>query len=192
MNSDAAAVADVMGGSNILGRQVATMRDLDDAVREGIPKRALDRVLMAIAPPGNGPTTGVQLRNKIVPRATYQKADRLNLHASETTERLARLYVLALSAFQDSNGAARFLGNEHPELNNRVPLEVALTEVGGREVEEVIERGLHGLSGLKPRNELRCQHLGTNAINFEKVRVERQHGRACPGGGRRNPDVVGR
>lgn len=32
-----------------------------------------------------------------------------------------------------------------PELNNRVPLEVALTEVGGREVEKVIERGLHGL-----------------------------------------------
>ena len=145
MNSDVAAIADVMGGAGMLGRQVATMRDLDDAVREGIPKRALDRVIMLIAPPGNGPLTGVQLRNKIVPRATYHRADRLNLQVSETIERLARLYVLAMSAFQDSNDAARFLANEHPELNNRVPLEVALTEVGGREVEEVIERGLHGL-----------------------------------------------
>ena len=50
-----------------------------------------------------------------------------------------------MSAFQESNDAARFLANEHPELNNRVPLEVALTEVGGCEVEEVVERGLHGL-----------------------------------------------
>ena len=54
MNSDVAAIADVMGGASMLGRQVATMRDLDDAVREGIPKRALDRVIMLIAPPGNG------------------------------------------------------------------------------------------------------------------------------------------
>ena len=145
MSSDPVAIADVMGGPSILGRQVATMDDLDDAVREGIPKRALDRVIMLIAPPGTGPTTGVQLRNKIVPTATYRKADRLNLQVSETIERLARLYVLALSAFQHSNGAVRFLANEHPELNNRVPLDVALTEVGGREVEEVIERGLHGL-----------------------------------------------
>jgi uncharacterized protein (DUF2384 family) len=33
----------------------------------------------------------------------------------------------------------------HPELDNRVPFDVALTEIGGREVEDVIERGLHGL-----------------------------------------------
>ena len=35
-----------------------------------------------------------QLRNKIVPRATYQRAKRLNLQVSETTEHLARLYAL--------------------------------------------------------------------------------------------------
>ena len=60
MNPDAAVIADVMGGPGILGWQVATMRDLDDAVREGIPKRALDRVIPLIAPPGNGSTTGVR------------------------------------------------------------------------------------------------------------------------------------
>ena len=145
MNLDAGAIAAVLGGPQVLGRQVATVRDLDDAVREGIPKRSLDRVIMLIVPHGIGATTGARLRNKIVPRATYQRADRLNLQVSETTERLARLYALALFAFQDSDQAARFLANPHPELDDRVPCEVALTEVGGREVEEIIERGLHGL-----------------------------------------------
>ena len=100
---------------------------------------------MLIAPRSVGTTTSSRLRNKIVPRATYQRADRLSLQVSETTERLARLYALAMFAFQDADQAARFLANPHPELDDRLPCEVALTEVGGREVEEVIERGLHGL-----------------------------------------------
>jgi uncharacterized protein (DUF2384 family) len=33
----------------------------------------------------------------------------------------------------------------HPELENRPPFDVALTETGGRLVEEVIEQALHGL-----------------------------------------------
>ena len=63
----------------------------------------------------------------------------------ETTERLARLYALAATAFADGGAAARFMLTPHPELDDRTPFDVALTEVGGREVEEVIERGLHGL-----------------------------------------------
>jgi len=145
VNLDASVIAAVLGGPQVLGRKVATARDLDDAVREGIPKRSLDRVIMLIAPRGVGATTGPRLRNKIVPRATYQRAGRLNRQVSQTTERLARLYALAMFAFQDADQAARFLANRHPELDDRVPCEVALTEVGGREVEEVIERGLHGL-----------------------------------------------
>ena len=58
---------------------------------------------------------------------------------------MARLYAMALSAFEDSDAAARFLTTPHDELEGRTPFDVALTEIGGREVEEVIERGLHGL-----------------------------------------------
>ena len=61
------------------------------------------------------------------------------------TERLARLYALACQAFGNPPAATRFMMTPHPELSGRTPFHVALTEVGGREVEEVIERGLHGL-----------------------------------------------
>ncbi len=61
------------------------------------------------------------------------------------TERLARLYALAAQAFGSPPAAARFMMTPHPELSGRTPFDVALTGVGGREVEEVIERGLHGL-----------------------------------------------
>lgn len=121
------------------------MRELEGIVRAGIPKGALDAFIARLTSSQPTADATVQLRNKIVPRATYQRVARLNLQVSETTERLARLYALALAVFEDPGTAARFLMTEHPELDGRIPFDVALTEIGGREVEEVIARGLHGL-----------------------------------------------
>jgi len=145
MSIPAEKIAEALGGLPVLGQPVRNLRDLEDIVHSGIPKSALDTVIVALVAPHHGIATKVSLRNKIVPRATYQRTERLNLQASETTERLARLYALALSAFEDGDAAARFFTTPHDELEGRTPFDVALTEVGGREVEEVIERGLHGL-----------------------------------------------
>lgn len=138
-------IAEVLGGRRVLGRTVRSMRELDVIVRDGMPKTALDTLLDTLTAAFNGADMSVTLRNKIVPRATYQRVDRFNLQVSETTERLARLYALALSVFEDPGAATRFLMSSHPELENRSPFDAALTEIGGREVEEIIERGLHGL-----------------------------------------------
>lgn len=147
MGIPAAEVATVLGGRGVLGRRVQDGRDLDELIREGVPKPALERLVSLLSEPmsGDGATLRIRLRNKIVPRATYQRVERFNLQVSETTERLARLYALASQAFGNPPAAARFMMTPHPELSGRTPFDVALTEVGGREVEEVIERGLHGL-----------------------------------------------
>lgn len=145
MSATANSIASVLGGRRVLGRNVRTMRDLDGIVRDGMPRSALDMLVLKLATPHGGTDPTVRLRNKIVPRATYQRAERLNLQVSETTERLARLYAMALSAFEDETAATHFLMNAHPELDGQTPFEVALTEIGGRQVEEIIERGLHGL-----------------------------------------------
>ena len=144
MSVAAEQIAKVLGGRRVLGRRVTSMRELDDIVREGMPKTALDTFIDALGRSQYG-EFAVQLRNKIVPRATYNRVDRFNLQVSETTERMARLYAMALAVFDEPEAAARFMANTHPELDNRTPFEAALTEIGGREVEEVIERGLHGL-----------------------------------------------
>lgn len=144
MGVSAKEIAKVLGGRRVLGRTVRNMRELETIVRDGMPKGALDTFIASLTTPSLGDLS-VSLRNKIVPRATYQRVDRFNLQVGETTERLARLYALLLSVFDDRTAATRFLMNPHPELDNRTPFDVALTEIGGREVEEVIERGLHGL-----------------------------------------------
>ena len=86
-----------------------------------------------------------RLRNRIVPRASFQRSKILSTVHSATTERLARITALTHSVWEDEAKARRFLWTEHPELDHRKPIEVALTELGAREVEEVIQRGLHGM-----------------------------------------------
>ena len=144
MSVAAEQIANVLGGRRVLGRRVTSMRELDDLVREGMPKGALDTLVDTLGASKYG-EFAIRLRNQIVPRTTYKRVERFNLQVSETTERMARLYSMALSVFEDAEAAAGFMANPHPELGDRVPFEAALTEIGGREVEEVIERGLHGL-----------------------------------------------
>ncbi len=137
-------IANVLGGPPILGRRVTNMRELDEVVRAGMPKSALDTFIEALRT-AQDDDFAIRLRNRIVPRTTYKRVDRFNLQVSETTERMARLYAMTLAVFEEPAAAIRFLAGAHPELGDRAPFEVALTEIGGREVEEVIERGLHGL-----------------------------------------------
>lgn len=134
-------VVELLGGQKSLGRRVQTLADLDAAVHAGLPRAALDHFLEFAAPPAER----ARLRNRIVPRASYQRLRRLNPTHSATTERLARIGAFVRWVWEDDEKAREFLWKPHPELGGRRPIEAALTELGAREVEEVIQRGLHGL-----------------------------------------------
>jgi hypothetical protein len=59
--------------------------------------------------------------------------------------RVVTLYAMLQHVLKSSEDAVRFLISRHPELNTMTPLEAALTTNGGKNVIEVISRGLHGL-----------------------------------------------
>lgn len=144
MGISAKHIAAVLGGTKSLGKRVLTMRDLEAVVADGLPKTALDTLINEFGQHYTERSAN-DMRYQIVPRATYLRVDRFNLQTSETIERIARLYAIALDAFIDPAAATRFMMVAHPELEQRSPFETAMTELGGRAVEEVIERGLHGL-----------------------------------------------
>ena len=54
------------------------MRELDDIVREGMPKSALDTFIAVLGAAHYG-EYAMKLRNQIVPRSTYKRVDRFNL-----------------------------------------------------------------------------------------------------------------
>lgn len=143
MNIPANRIASILGGRKNLGRSISSFQDLEALVGHGIPKPALDNLLLPFSK--HSSFSESELRHKIVPPATYKRSDKFNLQTSETIERIARLFAIASEAFGDEQAAARFLLSSHSELGDRSPFEAALTEIGGRSVEEIIEKGLHGL-----------------------------------------------
>ena len=80
--------------------------------------------------------------NRIVPRATRQRRARLKREEGEAVLRVASIMALAVYVWGEEAGAAEFLTHPHPMLRGAIPIEMALSEVGVRHVEDILW-GLH-------------------------------------------------
>ena len=135
-------VADILGGRSVLRRTVRTWRDLERAVREGLPRRALQSVARRVIAPGASVSAFVY---GVVPPATFKRRARLTHEESERTERLARIAALAEQLWRNPQEARAFLNRPHPLLDDDTPLAVARTELGARRVERLLNDIEHGL-----------------------------------------------
>jgi putative toxin-antitoxin system antitoxin component (TIGR02293 family) len=136
-------IADVLGGEPILRRRLGSLAALNDAVAEGLPKGALRQTAGRIFA---GKIEQRQLMNRIVPEATFKRRrDRLSAAESERTERMARVVANAEYVWGDRDDARRFLTTPHPALRRRRPIDAAMTELGARQVEEILGKIFHGL-----------------------------------------------
>jgi putative toxin-antitoxin system antitoxin component (TIGR02293 family) len=88
-----------------------------------------------------------EFQQMIVPRATWKRREKL-LSALESAkiERLARVVAMAIETWDGNQADAReWLWTPHPELDNRPPVLVAMTELGARRVEQVLAGITYGL-----------------------------------------------
>ena len=135
-------IANVMGGRAILRRRVHSIRDLERTVARGLPKRAL-RNTVERALTNKADARRVMFR--LVPEATFKRRVRLSPAESERTERLARVIAAAEYAWNNQEDAREWLARRHTELGRRSPLETAMTELGARQVEELLDRLVYGI-----------------------------------------------
>jgi putative toxin-antitoxin system antitoxin component (TIGR02293 family) len=140
---EAKRIAEVMGGRSVLGKAVSSIEDLEEIVGEGLPKTALRvtvRRVFLLAREAN------RYLYRIVPEATYKRrTGKLRVVESERTERLARVIAAAEGVWDDQNDAREWLTRPHPELGDRTPIDCALTELGARQVESLLDRLQYGL-----------------------------------------------
>jgi putative toxin-antitoxin system antitoxin component (TIGR02293 family) len=136
-------IAAVLGGPKALGRRVRSVRELAEAVEQGLPKVALRNAAARILPDA---VERRQLIYRIIPEATYKRRrDRLSPAESERTERLARVIATAEYVWDEPLDTHRFLTAPHPQLGGKTPIAAALTELGARQVEQILEKILFGL-----------------------------------------------
>ena len=132
-------IAEILG----LGASVRTVGELELAVSEGLPKRALERLSARLYEDRRSASA---YKFKVVPQATWKRRNkRLSVDESEMTERLARVLAAAEYVWDDREKAREWMSKPHRELNGQTPLEVARTELGARRVEDLLDKLYFGL-----------------------------------------------
>jgi putative toxin-antitoxin system antitoxin component (TIGR02293 family) len=113
------------------------------SMSDGIPSRAV-RVLE-----GSGVTRD-DIR-QIIPDRTLERriaqGENLKLEEADGLARLVRVVSLARRVFEDDNLADEWLRTPNPALDDLIPIQMARTDLGGREVEAVLMRLEHGVFG---------------------------------------------
>lgn len=133
---DIRGVARILGGRSVLKRDVHSLAELQQVVSAGLPVQSLNLTAEYI---GGTPRDVSRLKDRLVPPATRKRRKSvLKADESERVERLARMMAIAEEVWEDRDTAREFLRTPHPLLGDRPPLELARTELGARQVEELL------------------------------------------------------
>lgn len=134
----------VHGYVSLLGLRTFEAAQLHRRVREGLSYEAFERLRRVLDLPASRTAELLQIpartlaRRKIAKRFQPEESDRLI--------RLTRLVGLALQLFEgDLEGTRLWLTTPQTALADQAPIEFATTEIGAREVENLIGRLEHGI-----------------------------------------------
>ena len=141
-----AAVLDPGKIAKILGLQqsVASVEGLEQQVEAGLPKATLATVARHVY--GTSPEAAA-LMLRVIPAATFhRRTEGLKPQEGERVERLARVIATAEHVWGSADDARAFLSTGHAMLGGKRPIEVALTELGARRVENLLWSLFYGVA----------------------------------------------
>jgi putative toxin-antitoxin system antitoxin component (TIGR02293 family) len=108
---------------------------------QGIAPAAVKRLI-------DSGTLGAKQVYRVVPQRTFnRRLDRgepLKVSESDAIARLLRVTELARRIFRDNEFARQYLNLPNPVLNNNIPIEMAMTDAGARDVEYALLRFANG------------------------------------------------
>lgn len=138
--------ADLLG---VKSPKVNSLQELRKAVDKGLPESSIDAVLHELTPDGRRMVTLVQMktaREKGSAVAKRHAVPRLPYAASEQTARIARVIALARLVWRNNRSKVnQFLTKPHPMLGDEPPLKVAQSDIGARQVEDILWKIVFGL-----------------------------------------------
>jgi len=87
----------------------------------------------------------------VIPRRTFERRlsenQTLKIGEADAIARLIRVRDHARRAFEDDDVAEEWLSLPNPELGGEIPIKMARTDIGARDVEAVLTRFEHGVYG---------------------------------------------
>lgn len=137
-------VLEVLGGTKVFRRRSGPS-ELRTRIRDGLPYSALESVRGRLRL--SLPETAVILHTPLRTLARRRRERKLQAAESDRLYRLARVAAQAIITFGNEEKAAAWLRRENRSLNNQPPLQLLDTEVGVRQIEDVLGRIQYGVTG---------------------------------------------
>lgn len=114
-----------------------------ESIEAGVPLDTMTNFISA---------SGVELKDiydVVIPARTlkHRRARRESLSADESDKlaRLVRIFDQAVAVFGDADRARKWLGSPKKRFDQRTPMQMLRTDLGGRMVEEMLGQIEHGM-----------------------------------------------
>lgn len=137
-------VLETLGGLQTMKTAPSNTQEWAQRILAGIPARAAWAFKGKLGLNNDQLGALLGLSRRSVNRLTPAKA-LLPAVAGDRLYRSARLFALALDVFEDQAAATAWLKSPQRALGNAVPLEIATTDIGAREVETLLGRIEYGV-----------------------------------------------
>jgi putative toxin-antitoxin system antitoxin component (TIGR02293 family) len=137
-------VLDVLGGATVFkGRTVPTSTELHERIKRGLPYRSLESVRERLGL--SVPETASVLHMPLRTLARRRQSRKLDADESDRLYRIARVAAQAFAVLGTEGKAATWLRRPNRALNGEAPIRLLDTDVGARQVEDILGRIEHGV-----------------------------------------------
>ena len=139
-------VIEVLGGPSVFKRrQVPTSSEVRERIKQGLPYRSLEslreRLRLSV------PETANVLHMPARTMARRRQSRKLDPVESDRLYRIARVAGQAVSVFGTEEKATTWLQRPNRALGGELPIRLLDTDVGARQVEDILGRIEHGIVG---------------------------------------------
>lgn len=135
----------MLGASRHGQKGTSSTAYLRSAVRKGLPFSAFETVLREVDLPQKQLSTILGIPTRTIARR--KEIRQLTAAESDRLYRVARVAVLAASVLGDMDKARAWLKHPNRGLGDEVPLNLLDTDIGVRQVEDVLVRLEYGIHG---------------------------------------------
>jgi len=138
-------VQKILGASLDNKKKTASASDLRSSILKGLPFSAFEAVQKEIDLPQNQLSNilGIPIRTM----ARRKESQKLTSVESDRLYRVARVFAFAVEVLGDVEKARTWLKSPNRGLGGEIPLTLLDTDIGARQVEDVLQRLKYGIYG---------------------------------------------
>jgi putative toxin-antitoxin system antitoxin component (TIGR02293 family) len=137
------AVAEILGGKKILRREVSSLKDMLDILLEGLPYGAFISLTNKLNIDREEASSALTISSRTLIRRKAEHKFRVD--ESDRIARLARITAKAIETLGTEEKAIHWLRKSNRALGGAVPLFLTSTDIGARQVENILAKIEHGI-----------------------------------------------